>query len=430
MSKQISKYHIITYGCQMNASDSERIAAIFEQYGCSSVSDWKEADVVIMNTCSIKQSAEDRVVGKARAMSQYKEYNPDLKVVITGCMAPRGDAVAKATGVDVVITIKDLAMLPQKLGMQKPTSDELAQNYFSIAPKYSSPFQVYIPIMTGCDNFCTFCVVPFTRGREYSRPMIDILNEVEIALRNGAREITLLGQNVNSYEFGFVELLKKINALPGDFWVRFVSSNPQDMSTELIDTIATSEKLCNYIHFAVQAGNNRILKRMNRRHTIAQYLALYDRMKEKMPDVGISTDIIVGFPSETDEEFQDTVRLMEQVKYDMAYISKYSARTNTPAWRMKDDVSIDEKKRREEVLTTILKRTAKENAESLVGQTRKVLVEKIGHRGQLVGKDASYRTVSITNTVDESLIGQFVFVTITKSNGLGVDGELVTEFGI
>ncbi len=410
----------------MNKSDSERIASIFEQYNCTSTDNWKDADFIIMNTCSIKQSAENRVMGQVNNFNKYKKkQKPDLKIVITGCMVFRTDAVAKTKGVDVAININDLALLPEKLNLTNDKQIEKAKDYFSITPKYKNNFQVFIPIMTGCNNFCTFCVVPYTRGREYSRPMIDVLNEVKLAVNNGAKEIYLLGQNVNSYEFGFEELLRKINSIEGEFWVRFVSANPQDMSKELIDVIATSEKLCKYIHFAVQSGNDRILKKMNRRHTIEDYLKLYDKMKKVMPEMGISTDIIVGFPSETEEEFKDTIKLMEQVKFDMAYISQYSARTGTPAWRLDDDVSIEEKKRRDKIATEILAITAKKNGEKLIGKSVTVLIEKLNRRGQLTGKETGYRTVNIINSSDESLIGTFVDVKITNAHNFGLDAEII-----
>jgi len=419
-------YHIVTYGCQMNKSDSERIASIFEQYDCKPTAEPVEADFIVLNTCSVRQSAEDRVLGAVRGYRMNSSAKKDLKIILTGCMAPREDAVARIEGVDVVLAIKEIATLPQKLGLVRPDDSQIVADYFSVAPKYTNKFQCYIPIMTGCNNFCTFCVVPFTRGREYSRLMIDVLKEVETAVAQGAKEINLLGQNVNSYKYGFVELLKKINEIPGDFWVRFVSSNPQDMTTELLDTVANGEKLCKYIHFAVQSGNNRILKRMNRRHTIAQYLELYDHMKKVMPDVGVSTDIIVGFPSETREEHLDTLKLMEQVKFDMAYINQYSARSGTPSWRMKDDVSIEEKHARDHELTDLLKRTAKENNEKFVGRTIKVLIEKINRRGVLAGKDTGFRTVNV-NSADESLVGTFVNVRILEALPFGMNGELVSE---
>lgn len=418
------KYHIVTYGCQMNKSDSERISSIFELYDCKLASEAGDADFIILNTCSIRQSAEDRVTGVVREYHRFKKNKPDLKVILTGCMAPRGDAIAKTMGVDVVVNIKELATLPEKLGLKREDDSQILADYFSIKPKYTSSFQSFIPIMTGCNNFCTFCVVPFTRGREYSRSFEDVINEVEIAVAHGAKEITLLGQNVNSYKYGFVELLKKINDIPGKFWVRFVSSNPQDMSLELLDVIAQGEKLCKYIHFAVQAGNDRILKRMNRRHTIAQYLKLYDYMKEKMPNVGVSTDIIIGFPSETEVEFQDTVNLFELVKYDMAYISQYSERSGTPAYRMKDDVSIEEKHRRDHILTDILKRTACENNQKYVGTEIEILIEKVNRRGMLSGKDTGFRSVNITNSTDESLIGTFAKVKVTEALPFGMNGEI------
>lgn len=424
--QQEKKYHIMTYGCQMNKSDSERIASIFEQYRCSPTTDWKEADFIVMNTCSVRQSAENRVYGQANKFHAHKKkHKPDLQVIITGCMAPRADATAKALGVDHVINIKDLATLPHVVGLTRPETNELGQDYFSIAPKYVSDFQVYIPIMTGCNNFCTFCVVPFTRGREFSRPMLDIVKEVEHAVAQGVKEITLLGQNVNSYAYGFEELLRRINAIEGDFWVRFVSSNPQDMTDELIEVVASSDKLCKYMHFAVQAGNNRILKRMNRRHTIEQYKELCAKMRQVMPDMGMSTDIIVGFPSETEEEFEETHALMREISYDMAYISRYSARTGTPAFRLRDDVATAEKIRRDRVLTETLKKTARANGEKLVGTTRRVLIERINRRGLFDGKDTGFRTVTILDGHGKDLMGKFVVVKIVAAHNFGLDGELI-----
>lgn len=421
--ENLKQYHIVTYGCQMNKSDSERIASLFEQHNCQPTNDPSRADFIVLNTCSIKQTAEDKAMGHARQFSKLRKDKPELKIVITGCMTGRPDAIQKTTGVDFAIPIKEIGTLPELLKINQLTSQQI-NSYLSIVPRHNNSFQAYIPIMTGCNNFCTFCVVPYTRGREYSRPFNEVIEEVKLAVKKGAKDIMLLGQNVNSYQFGFVELLKEINKIDGEFWVRFMSSNPQDMTKELIETVASSEKLCKYIHFAVQSGNDRVLKKMNRRHTIKQYEDLCDYMKSLMPTLGLSTDIIVGFSSETDEEFKDTANLMERVGFDMAYISQYSKRTNTPAWRLNDDVPYEKKKERDVYLNEILKKTSLESGQKLVGKKVRVLIDKLGRRGMLVGKDTGWRTVSITNSSDESLIGKFVEVNIESAFAFGLEGTI------
>ena len=319
------KYFIVTFGCQMNKADSERIAGALEKRGDKRARSVEEADLVVVNMCSVRQSAVDRVFGLVPKLK-------NKKTILTGCILKK-DKRNLAEYFDEIIDIKE---------------------FIKSGPKYSEKTRAFVPIMTGCNNFCAYCVVPYTRGRENSRPAKEIIREVKNLVRRGFKEIWLLGQNVNSYQYNFPQLLRKINKIQGKFWIRFTSPHPKDFSDDLIKAMAECKKVAKYLNLPVQSGDDKILKKMNRSYTIAQYKNLVKKIRKKIPDINLSTDVIVGFPGETKKQFENTAKLFKEIKYDIAYIAKYSPRPGTAAAKMKDNVSLKEKKRREKVLREIL----------------------------------------------------------------------------
>ncbi|KPJ72589.1 hypothetical protein AMJ48_02990 [Parcubacteria bacterium DG_74_1] len=322
----------------MNKSDSERIATELESKGYQSASKENEADLILVNMCSVRQSAVDRVFGLALKFNKLKTENPKLKTVLTGCI------------------------LKQDKRKFRKIFDSIwsQRNYFNIIPEYKYKPTAYIPISNGCNNFCTYCVVPLTRGPLVCRSHQEILEEVKKAVVRGIKEIWLLGQNVNDYTspmesaINFSQLLKLTNDVPGDFQVRFTSPNPKNFSDELIEVMAQSKRVAKYLHLPVQSGDNEILKKMNRPYTVEQYKDLIKKIREEIPDINLSTDVIVGFPGETEEQFGNTVKLFKRIKFNLAYIAKYSPRPGTAALRMKDNVPLEEKKRREKILREIV----------------------------------------------------------------------------
>jgi len=347
----------------MNKSDSQRIAAQLEEKGYQPTQEIKQAphralrsgaeqaDLVVINVCSVRQSAIDRVYSKIKDFAKLKNKNEKLKIILTGCLLEKDKEKLKDQ-VDEIWPIVDLA----------------------IRPKCKSPSHVFVPIMTGCDNFCSYCVVPYTRGREYSRPAQEIIKEIKDLVKKGYQEITLLGQNVNSYtspigrdapngrvapKINFPKLLKLINDIPGDFQIKFLTSHPKDMSDELIEIIAQEEKISKEIHLPVQSGDDEILKKMNREYRVEDYKTLIKKIRQKIPQAKISTDIIVGFPGETKKQFQKTVKLVKEIGFSQAYVAAYSPRASTAAAKLKDDVPSLEKKRRKRILLELVGKKAK-----------------------------------------------------------------------
>ncbi len=369
------KYFIITYGCQMNQSDSERIAAVLEKIGYSSASEIAHTDLIVVNMCSIRQSAVDRVYGLLPKFKKLKEKNKKLKTILTGCIL-KSDLKKFRKRFDYILSIKDLPNWKEIFRSQTSygKSDFPDFSYLKIKPKYSSDFSAYIPISNGCNKFCSYCAVPYTRGPEIYRPVKEILKEVKNVVKKGFKEIWLLGQNVNSYqsqEVNFPKLLKMVQDIPGDFYIKFMSPNPKDFSDELIDVMAKSNKVAKELNLPVQSGDNKILKKMKRSYTIEQYKNLVKKIRAKMPGINLSTDVIVGFPEETKKQFENTVKLFKQIKFNMAYISKYSPRPGTAAFQMKDNVSPKEKRRRQKTLTEILNPVKNQKGKLVVilGQT-------------------------------------------------------------
>ena len=416
------KCHTITFGCQMNISDSERIASILERVGYKPASDINEADLILVNACSVRQSAIDRVWGLGPKFKKLKIKNPKLKTILTGCVLKK-DRRKFSKKFDLVFDINNLSKLPDFLGVSDYKTK--VENYLRIEPKYSNNFSAYVPIMTGCNNFCSFCVVPHTRGREISRPAEKILCETKNLVSQGYKEIWLLGQNVNSYEskdINFPRLLEAVNNIPGNFWIRFTSSHPKDFSEELINKMVNCAKVTEYLNLPVQSGDNEILKKMNRPYAIEQYKEIVKKIREKIPEISLSTDIIIGFPGETEKQFQNTANLFKEIKYDMAYIAEYSPRTGTAAADLKNNVSRQEKEKRRKILSEVLKETALERNKKYIGESVEVLAEE-RKEGFLIGKTRTYKTVKFEGSKD--LIGQFVKIKIINVLPWGLKGKLI-----
>ncbi len=420
-------YFIITFGCQMNKSDSERIAGLLKKIGYQPIDKAAQADLIVVNMCSVRQSAVDRVFGLRNNFVKLKQKKIELKTVLTGCFLKK-DEVKFKEQFDVVLKIKDLLKLPKYLG-KKTLPDK---NYLSVSPSLTSSFFAYVPIMTGCNNFCAYCVVPFARGREISRPAQEIINEIKCLIKKGYKEIILLGQNVNSYQYEKIDfpcLLKKIDELPGKFWLRFITSHPKDLSDKLIEVMARGKKITEYLHLPVQAGDDKILKKMNRDYTFKKYCDLVKKIRNKI-DVCLSTDVIVGFPGESKKQFNKTAKLMKQIRFDMAYIAEYSPRADTMAANLRDDVSKREKRERKNILNEILKKTAQQKNKKYLRKTVEVLIEKTLYQnkfgteqvknGFCLGKTKTFKNVKIKSCALAP--GQFVRIKIIKATPWGLEG--------
>lgn len=440
--KNLKTYHIITIGCLMNIADSERLAAFLESQGWQAIKTGKlvtkayQADLIVINTCGIRQMAEDRVYG---LVNSILKVNVDAKIIITGCLSRRPDVEKRLRGrILAIIPINEMFQIPDLLkGLEfKPRFSldkvrlQYGEKYLNITPKYNREFTASIPIGNGCNNFCSYCVVPYARGREVYRPARTIINEAKKLISQGYKEITLLAQNVNSYHYGaydFPKLLSAVASLPGEFWVRFSSSHPKDLSPELIKVLATHPKICPHLHLAVQSGDDDILKAMNRKYTSAHFEKLINRVRQARPGIAITTDAIVGFPGETKKQFNNTVKLFKRLQFDLAYISKYSPRYGTVSAQMKDSVSAAEKKNREEILDKLLKKEALKKTQKYLGQELEILIEGINKRGKYYGKTGTYQTILVTSSrpAHKKLIGQFARVKITAALPFALEGELI-----
>jgi tRNA-2-methylthio-N6-dimethylallyladenosine synthase len=393
------KYYLKTFGCQSNMADSDRIRGVMDSMGYAPTASTASADVIIYNTCSVRESAENRVFGRNKIIGQLKTKNSELKTILTGCMIHHGGKTLRKRMplVDFFLPIRELQSLPELLGEKASFKPD---EYLSLPTSRDTGFRAWIPISYGCNNFCTYCIVPFARGREYSRPAAEILEEARQAIASGHKEIWLLGQNVNTYGViektlwdgktrkgttpeikagctTFAELLRAVNALPGDFWIRFTSAHPKDFGDDLIAAMAECEKFPKYINLPVQSGDNEVLKRMNRQYTREHYLELVRKIRARVPEMAISTDTIVGFSGETDAEFENSLRLYEEAKFDMAFIAQYSSRPGTAAAiSFQDDVPHATKEARRIALTKILERTAAENSTHLLGTKMRLLVDE------------------------------------------------------
>jgi len=427
------KVYIETYGCQMNLADSEIVGGILQKEGYASVREVSEADVILLNTCAVRDHAEQRIHGRLGLFKTFKRKNPGLVVGILGCMAERlrSRLVDQENLVDLVVGPDEYRKLPilldQAFQGEKGIAVRLSrvENYEDIEPLRTDGISAWISIMRGCDKFCTFCVVPFTRGRERSRSLTGIVEEVRRLSDRGFKEITLLGQNVNSYsdgEYDFADLMQSVAEVDCNTRIRFTTSHPQDMSDKLIETIVLNKNICKYVHLPVQSGSDRILRLMNRSYTVDQYMNLVKRIRMLIPGVSLSTDIISGFPTETEEDHRMTVDLMKSVKYDGAYTFKYSPRENTKAWSMEDDVTEEEKGRRVYELTEMQRGISLAINEDLVGSSATILVEGPSRKSTDydTGRTDTNKTVVFAH--GNARPGDYIDVVITRANSATLFG--------
>ena len=429
-----------SYGCQQNVNDGERIKGVLVDIGYGLCDKPEDADLILFNTCAVREHAEQRVFGNVGALKGLKEKKHGLIIGLCGCMANQKHVVEKLRQsypyVDLVFGVDGIDTLPQliaqKLQKHKRVLLEPAQRPViveNIPIRRESEFRAWLPIMYGCDNFCTYCIVPYVRGREKSRKPGDILAEFRGLVEAGYKEITLLGQNVNSYGKGlehpidFADLLNLLCEVPGDYQIRFMTSHPKDASRKLIDTIAAQEHLCKHIHLPVQSGSDRLLKEMNRHYNVAQYMDLIRYAKEKIPGVTFSSDIIVGFPGETEEDFQATLDLVRKVGYMQLFTFIYSKRTGTPAAKLPDPTTHAEKAARMDRLLKTQEEFAFAATAAMTGQTVRVLVEAAGRsEGTVNGRLDNNLVVEFK--APETLIGQWADVHVTGSRAALLVGEL------
>ena len=432
--------YVHSYGCQQNVNDGERIKGVLTDIGYGLCDAPEQADLILFNTCAVREHAEQRVFGNVGALKGLKEKKPGLIIGLCGCMANQTHVVEKLRRsypyVDLVFGVDGIDTLPQLLAQKLRTHKRVllqpAQRPViveNIPIRRESEFCAWLPIMYGCDNFCTYCIVPYVRGREKSRRPEDILAEFRGLVQAGYKEITLLGQNVNSYGKGleeqidFSDLLNLLCSVPGDYHIRFMTSHPKDASHKLIDTIAAQPKLCKHLHLPVQCGSDRVLAQMNRRYTVEQYMELIEYARSRVPGITFSSDIIVGFPGETEEDFQGTLDLVKKVGYMQLFTFIYSKRTGTKAADMPDETPRSEKTDRMARLLKTQDEIAMGLVKAQVGQTVRVLVEGFGRaEGTLTGRLDNNLTVEFA--ADPALLGQYAKVKLTSARATVLLGQL------
>lgn len=435
-------FTIKTYGCQMNEHDSEKISGMLSNLGYKETSDLEKSDLIIYNTCLVRENAELKVYGNLGELKALKRKNPELIIAICGCMMQKKEVrdviKQKYSHVDIIFGTHNIHKLPELLENYKQTSrmiidvwEEGGEIIEGLPAKRKYGHKAFVNIMYGCNNFCTYCIVPYTRGREKSRLPEDIIAEIMELANEGYREVTLLGQNVNSYgkslenKITFAQLLYMINQIEGIERIRFMTSHPKDLSDELISAIKNCEKVCEHLHLPFQAGSNKILKAMNRKYTKEDYLELVSKVKKEIPDISITTDIIVGFPGETEEDFNDTLDVVKKVEFDSAFTFLYSIREGTPAAKMENQISNEVKSKRfKKLLDTLHPINYKKNL-NLVGKQLDVLVEEISKSDDtmLSGRTRTNKLVHFKG--DKSLIGKLVNVKITKAKTWTLEGKII-----
>lgn len=440
-------FHITTYGCQMNEHDSETIAGMLLERGYTRAESQKDADIVIFNTCSIRENADNRFLGTLGQLKKRKVASlKDLTICVCGCMMQQPQVVAemkeKFPWVDVIFGTHNIHEFPELLEKyfernkrQRSVWDEHGEIVEGLPCDRLFRHKAFVNIMYGCNNFCTYCIVPYTRGRERSRKPEDIVNEVRRLADDGVREVMLLGQNVNSYrgvdakgaEKDFTDLIYMLNEIEGLDRIRFMTSHPKDLSDKLIQAFVDCPKLSRWIHLPMQAGSSAVLKRMNRRYTREQYLELVRKLRAAVPDIAISTDIIVGFPGETEEDFQQTLSLCEEVRYDSAFTFMYSIRKGTPAEKYEDQIPEEIKHERFDRLVETVNRISIEKNAAYVGRTEEILVDGPGRNGEETfgGRTDTFKLVNFEGSAE--LVGKKILVKITDSNTFSLVGEVVSE---
>lgn len=433
-------YYIKTYGCQANERDSETMRGILESMGYQETKAMDQADVVLLNTCAIRENAELKVFGKIGDLKRIKRDRPDMIFGMCGCMAQEEEVIArllqKHPHTDLIFGTHNIHRLPELLH-EAMMSKEMVIEVWSkegdivenVPASRENPLKAWVNIMYGCDKFCTYCIVPYTRGKERSRLPKDILHEVEELKAAGYKEITLLGQNVNSYgkdfkdTYSFADLMRDV-AKTGIERIRFTTSHPWDFTDEMVDVIAEYDNIMPFVHLPVQSGNDEVLKLMGRKYNAASYKALFDKIKAKIPHVSVSTDIIVGFPNETEEQFQDTLKMVEYCQYDNAYTFIYSPRAGTPAAKMEDNVDLNVKEERLQRLNETVNRYFLAQNKKYLGQTVKVLVEGYSKKGNdmLMGYTDTQKLVNFSG--DPRHIGEIVEVEITDAKTWSLNGKI------
>ncbi len=432
------KYYILTMGCQLNENDSEKLIGIMEEMGYSKSEDIKNADLYVINTCCVRENAEEKLFGKLGELKKIKE-NKNIIIAIGGCMMQEEHITEKIKKsypfVDVVFGTHTLHKFPEDLYIAitknkkvKDVIDIDGEIYEGLPVKRSSNKQASVIIMYGCNNFCSYCIVPYVRGRERSRKPEDILNEIKELAKEGYREITLLGQNVNSYKGGenynFANLLEDVDKIEGIEVIRFVSPHPKDFTDDVIDVISKSKKISRLIHVPLQSGSTNVLKEMNRKYTKEQYLDLIKRIRDKIPDVVFSTDIIVGFPGETEEDYEDTIDVVKQVNFEQIFMFIYSRRVGTRADKMENQIPEEIKHKRFDRLKQVFEESVEENNKKYVGTTQKILVE--GHsknnKDMLTGRTDTNKVVIFEGP--EELIGKIINIKIISEHKWYLKGEV------
>lgn len=420
---------------------------VLEKMGYTPVDHYEKADLVILNTCMVKESAENRIYGLGEPFEKLKKENPKMKIGITGCMITKDsglrgqskeEVLRRMPTIDFVFRIKDLMHVPDMLTEMHHShgADEVKemQSYFHISPKITNITQVFIPIMSGCNNFCSFCIVPYTRGRNQCRDISEIMEEVEKMAKRGATEVNFVGQNVNTYEptdhdpnssdSPFTQLLRRVDAVPGIKRIRFYTVHPQDMGDDVIALYGELKSMVPHLHLPVQSGSDSCLQRMNRHYSVERFKELVNKMRARMPDMSISTDIITGFCGETEEEFMGSLNLIKDCKIDLVYVSKYSQRPNTLASKkFEDDIPFEVKRERFERITEAMKEVSAEYLQKFVGKTVEVLVEKV-EKGFASGKIPEFKLCRF-KADDVKLVGEYVKVKVTDSKEWVLEGEAI-----
>ncbi len=436
------KFNISTFGCQMNEHDTEKIIWTLEKIGYQQTGYRDEADIIIFNTCAVRKTAEDRVFGQLGELQDLKRKNPNLIIAVCGCLMQKEEIrdyfLKKHRHIDIVFGTNNIHKLPQLIDRYLRTNEkvidviedtkEISENIDSNRKYF---YKAFVDIMYGCNNFCSYCIVPYTRGRERSRSVKSIINEVENLAQTGCKEITLLGQNVNSYgktldeKITFSQLLTILNNIEGIERIRFMTSHPKDFSDDLIDAYKSLDKLCNHLHLPVQSGSNRILKLMNRKYTKEEYLDKIYKIRECVPDIAITTDIIVGFPGETEEDFKETLDLVKKAKFDSAFTFLYSIREGTNAAKMTNQIPDEIKHERFQRLLDVLYPIGLESNQKLINTVQKILVEETSKSDEniLSGRTESNKLVHFKS--NNNIIGQIVDVEITDAKTFTLEGRLV-----
>jgi len=435
-----------TFGCQMNSHDTEKIIGILTEMGFGQAEDEKSANIIVFNTCCVRESAENKIYGNIGWLKNIKESKKknEYKIIVCGCMTQQESAMEKIkrshNHIDVVLGTFNLHRLPELLWSSYETRGQIIDIWKEhgeivedLPVARESAFKASVNVMYGCNNFCSYCIVPYVRGRERSRKPADILKEIKNIAESGVKEVLLLGQNVNSYgsnldeKVDFAVLLEMIAEIDGIERIRFLTSHPKDLSERLIKTMRDSEKICKQLHLPFQAGSNNILEKMNRKYTKEHYLKLIERLREEMPEISLSTDIIVGFPGETEEDFEHTLDVVKQARFSGAFTFYYSKRTGTPAAQMENQVSEEAAKDRFDRLLETINPIILEENKKCEGKILKVLAEGLGENGIMTGRAENNSLVHFTGGTPDELTGRIVDVKITKSKTFYLQGELVYE---